>query len=76
MFFESTAFELTSFPVEPYLGRFAGSFQDFGGNGITGDLYLVNNHALFLYNFSYDGQGTGNEFLHNITCRSYLNILS
>ncbi|KAI2803162.1 hypothetical protein BLOT_007285 [Blomia tropicalis] len=58
MFFESTAFESTSFPVEPYLGRFAGSFQDFGGNGITGDLYLVNNHALFLYNFSYDGQGT------------------
>ena len=53
-----TAFD-SFYPVEPYFGRFAGSFQDFGGNGIVGDLYFANSQALFLFNFSYDGQSTG-----------------
>lgn len=48
------------YPIDPYFGRFAGSFQDFGGNGIAGDLYFVSNHAIYLSNFSYDGHGTGN----------------
>lgn len=46
--------------MEPYFGRFAGSFQDVTGNGISGQIYFVNSHSLFLYNFTYDGQGTGN----------------
>lgn len=54
------SFQSTPSIIEPYFGRFAGSFQDFGPNFITGDVYFVNRQAMFLYNFSYDGQGAGN----------------
>ena len=44
---------------EPYFGKFAGALKDFAGHGVRGDLFVVNQNAIFLANFSYDGLGTG-----------------
>lgn len=47
---------------EPYFGKFAGSLKDFAGHGIRGELFVVNQNAIFLANFTYDGLGTGMSF--------------
>lgn len=57
----------------PYFGQYAGPFQDYGHHGIEGELYLVDDRSLFLYNFSYDGLDSGKferTFLHGQGFRS------
>ncbi|KAH9416326.1 hypothetical protein DERP_000831 [Dermatophagoides pteronyssinus] len=39
-----------------YFGQYVGSFNHNWNNIITGDVYFVNKHTLFLYNFSFNGQ--------------------
>ena len=50
-----------------YFGKYVGSFdRDWNNNHhrhhniiVAGDVYFVNKHTLFLYNFSFDGQESG-----------------
>ena len=45
-----------------YFGQYVGSFNHNWNNIITGDVYFVNKHTLFLYNFSFNGQESGKRY--------------